>query len=383
MKHPIYLDYAAATPMDPRVAAAMQPYFSDNFYNPSAAYLSAKAVKKDLESARVKVSQIVGARPAEIIFTAGATEANNLAIAGIMNQYPQAECLVSEIEHESVLEPAKAFNCKFIPVDKNGIIILNKSSNLISGKTVLISIMLVNNELGTVQPLREVSGLVRQIRRERLAAGNKLPLFLHTDAAQAANYFDLHTSRLGVDLMSLNGGKIYGPKQSGGLFLKAGVGLKPIITGGGQEFNLRSGTENVAGIIGFSKALEVAQEDRAVNANHVSEIRQHFESKIMARIPIAKINGSPKHRAPHITNMIFPGVDNERLMMELDERGIICAAGSACSAKNQTPSHVLEAIGLDEPLARSSLRFSFGKQSTNENIEAAVAALTELTVANR
>jgi cysteine desulfurase len=383
MKRPIYLDYAAATPMDSKVAAAMGPYFSDNFYNPSAAYLAAKAVKKDLAAARSSVSQTLGARPAEIIFTAGATEANNLAIAGIMNQYPQAELLVSAVEHESVLEPAKKFNFKSIPVDNNGIIILNKLSNLISEKSVLISIMLVNNELGTIQPLREVSGLIHKIRLERIAAGNKLPLYIHTDAAQAANYFDLHTSRLGVDLMSLNGGKIYGPKQSGALFLKAGVEIKPLIVGGGQEFNYRSGTENVAGIIGFAKALELAQEARSANAKHVSQLRQTFESKIMAALPEARINGSLKHRAPHITNIILPGLDNERLMMELDERGVICAAGSACSANNQTPSHVLEAIGLDEQQARSSLRFSLGRQSTNKDIVTAASTLCDLTVANR
>jgi cysteine desulfurase len=210
----IYLDYAAATPMTPEVLKAMEPYFSQKFYNPSASYLAARAARQDLNQARAAVARPLGARPAEIIFTAGATEANNLAIQGIMRQFPDGEVLVSAIEHESVLEPAGLFQPKLIPVDGEGLIILNKLSNLISDNTVLISVMLVNNELGTIQPLHEVAGLVKETLQKRLAKGNKTPLYLHTDAAQAANYLDLHTSRLGIDLMSLNGGKIYGPKQS-------------------------------------------------------------------------------------------------------------------------------------------------------------------------
>jgi cysteine desulfurase len=204
------------------------------------------------------VARVLGARPAEIVFTAGATEANNLAIQGVSRQWPDGEALVSAIEHDSVLAPAGLFKSKKVPVDQHGRIILNKLSNLITDKTVLISVMLVNNEIGTVQSVHEVVGLVKEELSRRREKSVKRPLYVHTDAAQAANYLDLHVSRLGVDLMSLNGGKIYGPKQSGCLYVKAGVSLRPLIWGGGQEFGLRSGTENLSAAAGFAAALELA-----------------------------------------------------------------------------------------------------------------------------
>jgi cysteine desulfurase len=383
MKQPIYLDYAAATPMDPAVIKAMQPYFSDNFYNPSATYLAAKAVKNELDAARSSVAQILGAKPAEIIFTSGATEANNLAIQGVMDQFPQGELLISAIEHDSVYEPAQRFKHQEIPVDSTGLIILNKLSNLMSDKTLLISVMLVNNELGTIQSLREVSALVSKVRKQRLAKDNHLPLYLHTDAAQAGNYLDIHASRLGIDLMSLNGGKLYGPKQSGGLFVKAGTKIKPLVVGGGQEFGVRSGTENVAGAIGFARALELASANKNTELKRVAELRDLFEDAIAAKVPQTEFNGSKKHRAPHISNVRFDGFDNERLMMELDEKGIICALGSACSASSELPSRTLQAIGLDRPQIQSSLRFSLGKHTSQKDIETTAAAIADLIVANR
>lgn len=383
MKPPIYLDYAAATPMRQEVVAAMQSYYSDNFYNPSATYLAARAVRRDLQSARASVAGLLGAKPAEIIFTAGATEANNLAVHGIMSQYPDGELLISSIEHESVAEPAKSYKTALIPVDKSGRIILNKLGNLISDKTTLISIILVNNEFGVVQSLREISTIIDDIRRQRQANGNRRPLYLHTDAAQAGNYLDLQVARLGVGLMSLNGGKLYGPKQSGCLYVKAGINLKPIIVGGGQEFGLRSGTENVAGIIGFAKAFELAQNIRSKEAERVAGLRDSFETKLSHVNPGIQVNGSGKHRVPHISNLTFNGLDNERLLMELDELGIMCAVGSACSASSQEPSQVLKAIGLDDDEARSSLRFSFGKDTTQKDIEAAVELISNLIKPNR
>lgn len=383
MSHQIYLDYSAATPLDSEVFKAMQPYFSEEFYNPSAIYLSAKTVKKHLENARHSVAQALGARPAEIVFTAGATEANNLAIQGLLRQLPDSEILVSAIEHESVLEPAKLFAHKLIPVDNKGLIILNKLSNLISDNTVLVSVMLVNNELGTIQPLKDIAQLVDEIRAQRQAKGNQRPLYLHSDAAQASNYLDLHVSRLGVDLMSINGGKLYGPKQSGCLYIKAGVKLQPLIVGGGQEFNLRSGTENVPSVIGLAKALELAQTKRHSEVERVKQLRQAFESEVFQKIPAASLNGHASHRAPHISNLSFEGFDNERLLFELDERGIACAVGSACSASSDKPSHVLEAIGLDESQARSTLRFSLGRQTTAQELNQVANALVSLTVRNR
>jgi cysteine desulfurase len=383
MSRKIYLDYAAATPVDGRVLEAMKPYFSELFYNPSAIYLSAKSASDDLEAARRTVAIQLGAKPAEIIFTAGATEANNLAIQGVARQFPGGEVLVSSIEHESVIEPAGLFANHQIPVDKHGGIILNELSNLLNDKTVLVSIMLVNNELGTIQPLSDIAKLIQNVRQDRRRTGNRRPLYLHTDAAQAGNYFDLHAARLGIDLLSLNAGKIYGPKQSGALYIKAGTKLQPLVVGGGQEFGLRSGTPNIASVVGLAKALELAQASRHEEQKRVTELREHFEELVEQNIPIASLNGAQHHRAPHIVSLSFPGADNERLLMELDEAGIECAAGSACSASSDQPSHVLGAIGLSDEQARSTLRFSLGKYTTKKDIEQTVKQLVVLTAVNR
>jgi cysteine desulfurase len=285
-----------------------------------------------------------------------------------MRQFPDGEVLVSKIEHDSVLEPAKLFKNREIPVTNKGIVDLQKFAKIITDKTVLVSVMMVNNELGTIQPIREIAEIIKNIRKLRISAGNKHPLYLHTDAAQAGNFLDLHTSRLGVDMMSINGGKIYGPKQSGALFVKAGVVLQPLIVGGGQERGLRSGTENIANIIGLAAALNLAQDKKAINSKSIKQLRDLFVEKLSKEIPSAAINGYSKHQAPHILHVTFPGVDNERVMMELDENGVQCAVGSACSASSTKPSHVLAAIGMGEELARSSLRFSFGMRTAKKDI---------------
>ena len=383
MKKHIYLDYAAATPMDPVVKKATEPYWSERFHNPSAIYLSSRAVKKDLDTFRARVARLLGAKPAEIVFPSGATEANNLAISGVMSRHPKGELLVSAIEHESVLEPAKLYKNKQVPVDSNGRIILNKLSNLISDKTILVSIMMVNNELGTVQPLSEVSNLITQVREARLKSGNHLPLYLHSDGAQAGNYFDLQASRLGVDMMTVNGGKIYGPKQSGALLAKAGVDLAPLILGGGQEYGRRSGTESLALIAGFTEALEQAQSKYKQELKRTRELREFFAAELQNHLGDLTINGSIKHQSPHILSITLPGADNERLVMELDEAGIQVGVGSACSAAKGQSSHVLAAIGLSSKLARSTLRFSFGRQTTKEDLSYAVKTLVRLTAVQR
>ncbi|HVS78772.1 MAG TPA: cysteine desulfurase family protein [Candidatus Saccharimonadales bacterium] len=375
----IYLDYAAAAPVDPAVLKAMRPYFSDKFYNPSATYLAARAVRHDLAEIRHQVASTLGTRPVEIVFTAGATEANNLAIQGVMRRFPQNEVLVSAIEHESVLEPARLFKNREIPVTAQGIVDLAKLEKMIRPTTVLVSVMLVNNELGTVQPLGDIARIINRLRIERKAGGNKLPLYLHSDAAQAGNYLDLHTGRLGVDLMSLNGGKIYGPKQSGVLYVKAGTEVLPLIVGGGQEFGLRSGTENMAAAAGFAAALRAAQQKRATEAARVLELRRYFERELTSKLPHTVTNGAKDRRAPHLVSVTLPGQDNERLMMELDERGIQCAVGSACSASRDEASHVLSAIGLSAANARSTLRFSLGRFTTKPELTRTVKILAELT----
>jgi cysteine desulfurase len=364
----IYFDYAAATPLDSEVLSAMKPYFSEKFYNPSATYLSSKAIRQDLSMAREVVAGWLGSRPSEVYFTAGATEANNLAIAGIMAQYPKGEVLISAIEHDSIVAPAEQYNCNKIAITPKAIVDLDDARKKINKNTVLLSVMFVNNELGTIQPLREIAKTVAEERTQRLKTGNKLPIYLHTDAAQAGNFLDLHVSRLGVDMMSLNGGKIYGPKQTGVLYVKAGIKLKPLIVGGGQEYNLRSGTENVAGFIGLAKALDKAQKMREKESKKLNELRNIFINELEKLIPSARVNGSEKHIAPHIVHVTFPSIDNERLMMELDERGVQCAVGSACSASSTEPSRVLRAIGMSDKEARASLRFSMGRQTTKKDI---------------
>jgi cysteine desulfurase len=361
----IYLDHAAATPMAPQVLAAMQPYFAERFFNPSATYWPAVQVRKDLDAARARVAHWLGARPSEVTFTAGGTEANNLAIHGIMSQYPDANMVVSAIEHESVLKPAHTYNCQEAPVNSEGMVILESLEKLITDQTVLVSIMYANNEVGTIQPIRQVALLCERIRRERRAAGNTLPLYVHTDAAQAAAYLDLHASRLGIDLMTLNGGKIYGPKQTGVLFVSSHVRLQPQVLGGGQERGVRSGTENVAGAIGLATALDLVQERRHDEATRLQNLQRQFIQQLQAAVPGVVVNGSRKSRLPNNVHVTLPGIDNERVLIQLDEAGILCAAGSACSASNEEPSHVLRAMGLSDDDARASLRFSMG-QSTDE-----------------
>ena len=374
----IYMDFAAATPVDPAVLATMQPFFTEKFYNPSAGYLAARGVSKDLAAARALVGHYIGARPAEITFMAGGTEANNLAISGVMSAFPGSKVVISAIEHDSVLQTASNHKHAEAPVNEQGIIDLKALEACIDGSTVLVSVMYANNEIGSIQPLREVAAIVDKIRKERTRSGNELPLYLHTDAAQAGNYLDIHAARLGVDLMTLNGGKIYGPKQSGILYVRSGVRIRPLIYGGGQEHNLRSGTENVPGAIGLSKALQIAQDMKGEEAERLKELQRHFIERLTEQVPEAVINGSLKKRLPNNIHVTLPGQDNERLLFALEEHGILAAAGSACSASHEESSHVLHALGLSDEAARSSLRFTMGRPTSQDEIDSTVSALARL-----
>lgn len=374
----LYLDHAAATPVDPQVLAVMQPYFAGEFYNPSAMYGAARAVRATINTARAAVASCLGARPAEIIFTAGGSEANNLAIHGVMRRYPGYRMLVSAIEHDSVLATAGAYAWNLIPVNEYGILDVSVLPDLIDDETILVSTMYANNEIGTIQPIRTIAEVIARVRRDRLKRGIELPLYLHVDAAQAANYLDMQVSRLGVDLLSINGGKIYGPKQSGALYVKAGLSLAPLVSGGGQEQGLRSGTENVPGIVGFAHALKLAQSQRHEESRRLLALQRHFFSLLPENLPSAVINGSQKHRLPNNLHITLPGADNERLIFALDEAGIMAAAGSACSASNGTPSHVLQACGLSDEAARSSLRFTMGRSTNDADIDRLLAELSHI-----
>lgn len=373
----IYLDYAAATPLDSEVFAAMHSYFGDKFYNPSAAYLAARGVRAEVEAARAQIGHILGARANELIFTAGATESINLAVNGVMQTH-DGHIIASAIEHEAVLASVKPHPHTIIAVDKHGLVDLTALKAAITDQTTLISIGYVNNEIGTVQHLSEAAGIIKEIRRFRRQSGNNRPLYLHTDASQAAGHLDLHISRLGVDLMTLNAAKIYGPKQVGLLYVNSHVTLTPQIRGGGQESSRRSGTENVAGIIGFAKALEIAERDRSKDAEHFSRLRELCISTILSALPGTLLNGHPKRNSPHILSLSFPGVDGERLLMEMDEVGVMVATGSACAANRDQRSHVLQALGIENDLIDGSLRLSFGRSTRETDVKTALESLIRL-----
>lgn len=382
MMNNIYLDYAAATPTSEDVQKAMLPFYSQSFYNPSATYLSATEVKKRLEKARADVALALGCRPAELVFTAGGTEANNLALKGVVDAYDDAHVVTTALEHDSVrapLEYLKSKNTSYTEVlpEQNGIVAVDAVVQAITDKTVLVSVMYANNEIGTIQPIKEIARALSAIRTDRHERGVDRPLYFHTDACQAPNYLDVHVSRLGVDLMTLNGGKIYGTKQSGVLYVASHVVMAPLIHGGGQERGFRSGTENVAAAVGFSVALSQAQAMRKDEGERLAGLQRLFIEQLAQQVPQAVLNGSVKHRLPNNVHITIPNTDNERLIFALDDMGILAAAGSACSASKDEPSHVLAALGLSEAEAQSSLRFTFGRSTNEAEILATIQAITK------
>lgn len=375
MSQKIYLDYAAATPVDQIVLERMLPCFSQDFYNPSADYQESRLVKKQLQEARAKIAFWLGVQANEVVFTAGGTEANNLAIKGVMDQYPEAKLLISAIEHDSIRVPASNYDNLEINVLVDGRLDLTKLKGAIDDNVVLISIIYVNNEIGVIEPLKQVALIIAEIKRDRRARGIKLPLYFHSDACQAANYLDLHVNRLGLDLMTINGGKIYGPKQSGALYVKQGVGLRPIIEGGGQEYNLRSGTENVPADIGLAEALNMVQATRDKETIRLMDLRDYFINKLKTDIKGVSLNGSAQYRVANNVHITIADQDNEYLLIKLNQAGIMAAAGSACSASKEESSHVLLAIGLNDDQARSSLRFSLGRDTTKKQLDKVIVIL--------
>jgi len=372
MKKTYYFDYAAATPVSSQVLTAMEPFWQTQFYNPSALYLSAREVRKHIDSARASVAKTIGVKPYEIIFTAGATESINLAIAGISKMYPMSGIIISSMEHEAVSEAAKLYfnkNLKICPVHKNGIIQPEKLKDLIDDNTVLISFMYVNNEIGTVQPLKQVSKMIEQVKQNRQKSKNPLPLYLHSDASQAPNYLSVKEQRLGVDLLSLNGGKIYGPKQSGCLFVQKYIEIKPLIAGGGQERGLRGGTENVANIIGFAKALELAQANYKIEARRVAKLRNYLLEELQKSVSGLTVNGSLKQRIANNLNISIAGVSGETLVHYLDTTEIMVATGAACSAAKDKPSATLKSLGLSAKQIEGSIRISLGTYTNQEQIK--------------
>ncbi len=372
MKPPIYLDHAAATPLDAEVAALVEEV-SRTFVNPSSLYAQARAQKRILETARSQVAKLLGARPTEIVWTSGGTESVNLAIQGVLRAHPGAAWVTTAIEHDAVLgclKPLKreGHNVTTVGVKPNGIVDPTVVTKAVDDETVLVSVMLANNEIGTIQPVAEIGKRLAEIRTDRAKRGITLPLYLHSDACQAAGYLDLSVTRLGVDLLSLNGSKIYGPRGSGLLYIKHGTKLEPLIYGGGQERGRRSGTENVAAVAGLAVALQRGQAKRLGEAKRLSGLRDHLHERLSAVIVEMIVNGDMKHRLPNNLNLTFPGLDGQSLVLYLDQAGIMASTGSACSSGDEDPSHVLLAIGRSDEEARASLRLTLGYSTTAEQM---------------
>lgn len=375
MSTPIYLDYAAATPLDERVFAVMQPYFTEQFYNPSAAYEAGRQVRVALDEARHQLAQELGGKRDEIILTAGATESVNLAFRGILTDGDHV--VVGATEHPAVRAIASQYDHAEAQSDEKGIVTPEAVRQAITDQTKLVSVTAADSELGTIQPISKIADIIGQIRRDRRARGVTQPLYLHSDASQAAGVIDLHVSRLGVDLLTLNAAKCYGPKQVGLLWAASEVSLRPLIYGGGQERGLRSGTENVAGIVGFAKALQLAQKHRHTESDRIRFLRNVLQDDLQAALPELVVNGSTKKRLPGHLNVSLDGLDAERVVFHLDTKGVQVATGAACAANKGTRSAVLEAVGMSAALADGSLRFSLGRHTTSEDIGRATPLIIE------
>jgi Cysteine sulfinate desulfinase/cysteine desulfurase and related enzymes len=368
----IYLDHAAATPVDSKVLAAMQPFFSDDFYNPSAPYAPAVKVRRAYEAAKHVIAQTIGAKADDLVITAGATESINLAFQNVYGHV-----ITSSIEHHAVLAVSKRLGATLIQPDEKGIVSAHKIKEAMTPETQLVSIALANNELGTIQPLRDIAEVVKQERERRLANGDHTPIFLHSDASQGVGQLDINVARLGLDLLTLNAAKVYGPKQVGLLWAAPAVVLAPSIVGGGQERGLRSGTENVAGVIGFAKAMELANTHRKFESERLQKLRDDLQKTLTDAFAGAIISGNQKHRLAGHLHISFPNLDAERVLFALENRGVLVATGSACAANKGTRSHVLTAIGLAPEVADGSLRLTLGHLSNEENIPRAASIIIE------
>lgn len=364
----IYLDAAAATPLAPTVLRAMQPYFQKCYANPSSMHALGQKAREAVEESRKKVAAILKAQPSEIIFTSGGTESNNLAIQGVALARGKGHIITSSMEHPSVLEICKylettGFQVTYLPVNRFGLVSVQDVEKAVRKETILISIMYANNEIGTIQPIPEIGRLAK-----------KRKILFHTDACQAGS-LDLNVNTLGVDLLSLNGSKIYGPKGSGILYVKSRVTIQPLLHGGNQEQELRSGTENVPGIVGFAHALELIQKNRRQENKRLISLRDYFIKNVLT-IPGTTLNGHPTQRTPNNINISFAGVDAETIVNYLSLEGIYISNGSACSSGTIEPSQVLKAIKA--PHSRGSIRISLGKDTTKADLKLVYVVLKRI-----
>jgi len=378
----IYLDHAATTYLDDAVKAAMEPYWQDKFGNASTIYKEGCDARGALNAARKNISFLIGAHPDEIIFTGGGTESDNLAIFGIGRLYKKparnathsvaggGHIITTKIEHHAVLNPCEilekeGFKVTYLDVGKDGIIDIKEFKKALRKDTVFVSIMYANNEIGTIQPIKEIAKAIRDYKIKN----KNQKIYFHTDAIQAAGYLDLNVEKLGVDLMSVNASKIYGPKGIGFLYARRGIKLLPIIYGGGQEKGMRPGTENIPSIVGLSKAFEIAQKMREKESKRVSGLRDYLIKNILKIIPGLSLNGSQTLRLPNNINVTVKNVEGESLVLYLDAYGIACSTGSACTSQDLDPSHVIIALGKSKEDAHCSIRFTLGRKTTKANID--------------
>lgn len=385
----IYLDYAATTPVDSKVLEAMHPYFSENFGNPSSIHSFGQEAQRAVDSARQKIADFLGCLSQEIIFTGSATEANNLAVFGIIKiarkQFPDLKhhIITTAIEHESMLGPIKYLeknkrvSVTYLPVDRNGVVSVEALEKALTENTVLVSIMYANNEIGTIQPVAGIAKIIKEHNLKSSVVSRQPSVVFHTDSAQAALYLPMNVSDLGVDSLALSGHKIYGPKGIGAFYLKKGTLISPLIVGASQEYGKRAGTENVPYIVGMSEAITGIAGARA-KIPEMEKLRDYFIQRILKEIPRAGVNGAMANRLPNNANIRFDGVSSADLVLLLDQEGIAVSAGSACESKAQTDSHTLKALGLSSAQVRSSARFSLGKQTTKADLDHTIGVLIKL-----
>ena len=375
-----YMDHAGTTPLDPAVLKAMTPYFTELFGNPSSIHTVGQEARYALDEARERVAAVLNCRAREVVFTSGGTEADNAAIQGVATALQETgnHIVTSNAEHHAVLHSCQhleslGFDVTYLPVDSYGAIQPESVYQAITDKTTLVSVMYANNEIGTVNPLPEIAAAVKQRAGELSRT-----IVVHTDAVQAAGFLDLDVRLLGVDLLSLSGHKFYGPKGTGVLFVKRGTAFLPLILGGGQERERRSGTENIPGIVGLSVALEAANAHREETSRHCAALRDRVIEKVLANIPGTGLNGHPTQRLPNNANFSFSGVEGEPILLGLDMAGIAASSGSACSSGSLEPSHVLLALGQSAEVARGSLRITLGKENTDEEVDYLLGVLEDL-----
>lgn len=387
-KH-IYLDNAATTPVDSAVLKEMMPYFQKKFGNPFSVHSFGQEAKVAIDNAREQVAKFLGVSPEEVYFTSGATESNNWAVNGILTKVKASmpgkqgnffvpHIITSAFEHHCVLNSSLAnekagAQLTLIKPKGDGVIDAQDVEKSITDQTVLVSIMYVNNEVGTIQPIKEIGEIVKRAKAERAANGNKLPLYFHTDAVQAANYLNCNVDYLGVDLLTISAHKIYGPKGIGALYVRRGTRIAPSLYGGEQENNMRAGTHNVPGIVGLGKATSLIEKHKK-NLPKMKKLRDRLVIEIM-KINGTQVNGSLEFRTPNNANFSFRGIEGESLIISLDMAGIAASTGSACSSASLEPSHVLTSMGIPPEVAHASLRLTLGKDTTEQEINYVIKTL--------